>query len=175
VLCATHRDLTTMVAEQTFREDLYYRIGEINILIPPLRERDDDVVLLAKTFLHIYTTEYTSKVKGFSDNAINAMLNHPWPGNIRELQNKLKSAVVLAEGSYIEADDLGLVNLEPQTDESVFNLREVREIAESKAIRKAYHEAEQNMSKVAELLGITRPTLYSLIEKYHLDDLKINT
>ena len=172
VVCATHRDLSNMVQDQTFREDLYYRIGEINILIPPLRERDDDVILLAKTFLNMYIQEYASKVKGFSQKAINAMLNHRWPGNIRELQNKLKSAVVLAEGSYIEADDLGLINTEAKENDTVFNLREVRELAESKAIRKAYHLAEQNMSKAAELLGVTRPTLYSLIDKYHLDDLK---
>ncbi len=172
VICATHRDLQSMVKEQTFREDLYYRVGEINIMIPPLRERDDDVVLLAKTFLSMYKDEYSSKVKGFSQEAINAMLNHQWPGNIRELQNKLKSAVVLAEGNYIEADDLGLMNTEAKVEELVFNLREVREIAESKAIRKAYHQSEQNMSKAAELLGITRPTLYSLIDKYHMEDIK---
>jgi len=175
VICATHRDIPAMVKEQTFREDLFYRVGEINIMIPPLKDRDDDVVLLAKTFLNLYTQEYNSKVKGFSQQAINAMLNHSWPGNIRELQNKLKSAVVLAEGSYIEADDLGLMNTEEHSSDVIFNLREVREIAESKAIRKAYHQAEQNMSKTAELLGVTRPTLYSLIDKYHLDDLKNNT
>jgi two-component system NtrC family response regulator len=172
VICATHRNLTEMAAEKTFREDLFYRISEITILLPPLRERADDVVLLGKTFLNIYVEEYKSKVKGFSKNAINAMLNHQWPGNIRELQNKLKSAVVLAEGSYIEADDLSLFNTEEPQEELVFNLREVRENAESKAIRKAYYQAEQNMSKTAELLGVTRPTLYSLIDKYHLDDIK---
>lgn len=171
VICATHRDLQEMVKEETFREDLYYRIGEISILIPPLRERDDDVVLLAKTFLNQYREEYSAKVKGFSDEAIQAMLSHSWPGNIRELQNKLKSAVVLAEGQLIQADDLSLqANVEKQ--ERLFNLREIREIAESKAIRQAYHHAEQNVSKTAELLGITRPTLYSLIDKYRLDDLK---
>jgi two-component system NtrC family response regulator len=172
VICATHRGLTDMVEEQTFREDLYYRVSEISIILPPLRDRADDVVLLGKTFLNMYVEEYNSKIKGFSDKAINAMLNHKWPGNIRELQNKLKSAVVLAEGSYIEADDLGLSNSDAQVEDVIFNLREVRENAESKAIRKAYYQAEQNMSRVAELLGITRPTLYSLMEKYHLDDLK---
>ncbi|MFT6268582.1 MAG: putative PEP-CTERM system response regulator [Alphaproteobacteria bacterium] len=175
VICATHRNLTEMAEEKTFREDLFYRISEISILLPPLRERADDVILLGKTFLNIYVEEYKSKVKGFSESAINAMLNHKWPGNIRELQNKLKSAVVLAEGNYIEADDLSLFNTEAQTEDPVFNLREVRENAESKAIRKAYYKAEQNMSKAAELLGVTRPTLYSLIDKYHLDDLKTNS
>ncbi|WP_395344759.1 PEP-CTERM-box response regulator transcription factor [Ningiella sp. W23] len=172
VVCATHRDLQNMVAEETFREDLYYRIGEISILIPPLRDRDDDVVLLAKTFLNQYREEYSAKVKGFSEDAVKAMLGHRWPGNIRELQNKLKSAVVLAEGSLIQAEDLGLNVVQDNGEHRVFNLREVREIAESKAIRQAYHQAEQNISKAAELLGVTRPTLYSLIDKYRLDDLK---
>jgi two-component system NtrC family response regulator len=172
VICATHRNLIEMTDEKTFREDLFYRISEISIMLPPLRERGDDVILLGKTFLKIYVDEYKSKVKGFSQSAINAMLNHKWPGNIRELQNKLKSAVVLAEGNYIEADDLSLFNTQAIHQDTVFNLREVRENADSKAIRKAYYQAEQNMSKASELLGITRPTLYSLIDKYHLDDLK---
>jgi two-component system NtrC family response regulator len=171
VLCATHRDLQAMVANDSFREDLFYRIGEISILIPPLRDRDDDVILLAKTFLKQYREEYSAKVKGFSDDAIQAMLAYTWPGNIRELQNKLKSAVVLAEGQMIQADELALTNLD-ELEQRVFNLREVREVAESKAIRQAYHLAEQNISKAADLLGVTRPTLYSLIDKYRLDDLK---
>ncbi|WP_412971212.1 PEP-CTERM-box response regulator transcription factor [Glaciecola sp. MF2-115] len=175
VVCATHRDLQGMVKEENFREDLYYRVGEIVISIPPLRERDDDVVLLARTFLNQYKEEYGTKTKGFSDEAVEAMLNHPWPGNIRELQNKLKSAVVLAEGTVITADDLGLISKAKESEPMVLNLREVRELAESKAIRRAYHQSEQNISKTAELLGVTRPTLYSLIEKYHLDDLKAST
>lgn len=100
------------------------------------------------------------------------MLQHQWPGNIRELQNKLKSAVILAEGNVIHADDLSLfVSAEVQTVE-VLNLRTIREEAESKAIRRACTRADKNMSKAAELLGVTRPTLYSLIDKYHLEDLK---
>ena len=172
VICATHRDIQTMVGEETFREDLFYRIGEIPINIPPLREREQDIVLLARTFLNQYREEFNAKAKSFSDGAIRAMLAHRWPGNIRELQNKLKSAVIMAEGTVIQADDLGL--LEPSEDfaSEILNLREVREQAESKAIRKAYQRADKNMSKTAELLGVTRPTLYSLIDKYHLEDLK---
>ncbi|MGO4891430.1 PEP-CTERM-box response regulator transcription factor [Flavobacterium sp. W21_SRS_FM6] len=172
VICATHRDVPSMVAEQTFREDLYYRIGEISINIPPLRERNNDVILLARTFLAQYNDEFKTKIKGFSDSAIKAMTQHKWPGNIRELQNKLKAAVIMAEGSHIQADDLNLrVNDEvPSID--TLNLREVREQAESRAIRNAYQVAEHNMSRTAELLGVTRPTLYSLIDKYHLDDIK---
>ncbi|MGS2720708.1 PEP-CTERM-box response regulator transcription factor [Paraglaciecola aestuariivivens] len=172
VICATHRDIPAMVAEQSFREDLFYRIGEISILIPPLRERDNDVVLLAKTFLSQYNQEFKTKLKGFSDAAIKAMKQHPWPGNIRELQNKLKSAVIMAEGTHIQAEDLSLTIQDDMPSMESLNLREVREQAESRAIRNAFLVAEKNMSKTAELLGVTRPTLYSLIEKYHLEDIK---
>ena len=172
VICATHRDLQAMVAEQTFREDLYYRIGEISINIPPLRERNNDVILLARTFLAQYNEEFKTKIKGFSEGAIKAMTQHKWPGNIRELQNKLKSAVIMAEGSHIQAEDLNLKVNHDVASIDTLNLREVREQAESRAIRNAYQIAEQNMSRTAELLGITRPTLYSLIDKYHMDDIK---
>jgi len=172
VICATHRDIPSMVAEQTFREDLFYRIGEISIIIPPLRERDNDVVLLAKTFLVQYNEEFKTKIKGFSDSAIKAMKQHKWPGNIRELQNKLKSAVIMAEGTHIQAEDLSLSVRDDGPIIDILNLREVREQAESRAIRNAFLVAEHNMSKTAELLGVTRPTLYSLIEKYHLEDVK---
>ncbi|GAB3036364.1 PEP-CTERM-box response regulator transcription factor [Bowmanella dokdonensis] len=172
VICATHRDLSAMVAEQSFREDLFYRVSEITISIPPLRERGSDVVLLARTFLTSYKDEYSSKVKGFSESAIQAMMQHKWPGNIRELQNKLKSAVIMAEGTVIQPEDLGLSATGEPTSMQTINLREVREEAESRAIRQAWHLAEQNMSRTAELLGITRPTLYSLIEKYRMEDIK---
>ena len=172
VICATHRDIQTMVGEETFREDLFYRIGEIPINIPPLREREQDIVLLARTFLNQYREEFNAKAKSFSDGAIRAMLAHRWPGNIRELQNKLKSAVIMSEGTVIQADDLGLLEPSEDFESETLNLREVREQAESKAIRKAYQRADKNMSKTAELLGVTRPTLYSLIDKYHLEDLK---
>ena len=172
VICATHRDIPAMVLDQTFREDLFYRVGEISITIPPLRERDNDVVLLAKTFLAQYNEEFKTKIKGFSDSAIKAMNQHKWPGNVRELQNKLKSAVIMAEGTHIQAEDLGLLVRDDEPNIGTLNLREVREDAESRAIRNAFLVAEHNMSKTAELLGVTRPTLYSLIEKYHLEDVK---
>ena len=173
VVCATHRDLQSMVGDETFREDLFYRVGEMVINIPPLRERERDVLLLAKTFLVQYAEDFASKVKGFSDTAQHAMLAYEWPGNIRELQNKLKSAVILSEGQMVQADDLSLPYSGAVDDMPVLNLRAVREEAESKAIRRAFSQSKQNISKTAELLGITRPTLYSLIEKYNLDDLKV--
>lgn len=174
VICATHRNLQEMSVEQTFREDLFYRVSELIINIPPLRERENDVLLLAKSFIDSYNEQYNKSIKGFSDDAKQAMLQHKWPGNIRELQNKLKSAVVMADTPFITADDLGLFvnSADPSTELKSLNLREVREIAESNAIRQAYNLAEQNISKTAEMLGVTRPTLYSLIEKYQLTDLK---
>ncbi|RDV29051.1 PEP-CTERM-box response regulator transcription factor [Alteromonas aestuariivivens] len=172
VICATHRDLQSMVAEETFREDLYYRIGEIPINIPPLRDRDEDIILIARNYLNQYREDFKAKAKSFSDGAIQAMLAYPWPGNIRELQNKLKSAVIMAEGSVVQAEDLGLESYENTRAPESLNLREVREQAESRAIRRAFQTAEKNMSKTAELLGVTRPTLYSLIDKYQLEDVK---
>ncbi|MFT6896003.1 MAG: two-component system NtrC family response regulator [Paraglaciecola sp.] len=171
VICATHRNLQDMVVQETFREDLFYRIGEISILIPPLKNRGNDVILLARTFLTQYNEDFKTNIKGFSDNAVKAMLQHRWPGNIRELQNKLKSAVIMAEGTHIQASDLNLEVNELDSRETL-NLREVREYAESRAIRNAFQMAERNMSRTADLLGVTRPTLYALIDKYHLEDVK---
>ena len=168
VVCATNQNLEQMVKDKTFREDLFYRVSEITLNIPPLRDRDEDVIILAQYFLQRYTTEYKSNVKSFSEDGLGAIKAHRWPGNIRELQNKVKSAVIMCTGAQITAMDLGLYDHEGTSYELSLNLRAVRERAESLAINKAYSLADKNMSKAAELLGITRPTLYSLIEKYSL-------
>lgn len=171
VVCATNQNLEEMVANKEFREDLFYRVSEITLNIPPLRDREEDVLILAQYFLQLYATEYKSNAKSFSDDAISAIKGHKWPGNIRELQNKVKSSVVMCTGVQVTAFDLGFFD-HSDTDSSYelsLNLRAVREQAESIAIQKAYALSEGNMSKAAELLGITRPTLYSLIEKYELN------
>ncbi|WP_215397336.1 PEP-CTERM-box response regulator transcription factor [Rheinheimera oceanensis] len=169
VICATHRNLAEMVATQSFREDLYYRVSEITLAIPPLRQRGHDIIVIAKALLTKFNAEFNSHVQGFSDCAMQAMLQHPWPGNIRELQNKLKSAVILADAKLITADDLGLSSKEMVKTST---LRKVREQAETQAIRQAYTLANGNLSKTSDLLGITRPTLYALIDKYRLHDLR---
>lgn len=169
VICATHRNLAEMVAAQSFREDLYYRVSEITLAIPPLRQRGHDIIVIAKALLTKFNAEFNSHVQGFSDCAMQAMLQHPWPGNIRELQNKLKSAVILADSKLITADDLGLSSREMVKTST---LRKVREQAETQAIRQAYTLANGNLSKTSDLLGITRPTLYALIDKYRLHDLR---
>lgn len=168
VICATHRNLAEMVAAQSFREDLYYRISEISLTIPPLRQRGHDIIVIAKALLHRFNDEFNCRVQGFSESAMQAMLHYQWPGNIRELQNKLKSAVILADSKHISEADLGLSNQSSKTE----TLRKVREQAETHAIRHAYTLTNGNLSKTADSLGITRPTLYALIDKYRLHDLR---
>jgi len=169
VICATHRDLNSMIEQEQFREDLFYRINEICINIPALRERDNDVILLAKTLLTQFNSELNTKIKGFTPSALQAMTRYPWPGNIRELQNKIKSAVIMSDNHHIDAIDLGIDG--SVEDDKIELLRATRAQAEGMAIIKAYEICGCNMSKTAEQLGVTRPTLYALIEKYQLNDL----
>ena len=172
VVCATNQNLEEMVANKEFREDLFYRISEITLNIPPLREREEDVLILGQFFLQQYASEYKRNVKSFSEDGLHALKTHNWPGNIRELQNKVKSAVIMSMTMQVTAFDLGFFDLEDSEFQLSLNLRTVREQAETVAIQKAYALTEGNMSKTSELLGITRPTLYSLIEKYGIN---INT
>lgn len=169
VVCATNQGLDEMVAAKQFREDLFYRISEITLNIPPLRDRDEDVVILAQFFLQQYATDYKRNVKSFSDDGLQALKEYRWPGNIRELQNKVKSSVIMTTGTQVTAFDLGFYDAENAEYTLSLNLRTVREQAETLAIQKAYALTDGNMSKTAELLGITRPTLYSLIEKYEMN------
>ena len=169
VVCATNQNLEQMVADKTFREDLFYRVSEITLNIPPLRDRDEDVIILAQYFLQHYAMEYKRNVKSFSEDALSAIKAHKWPGNIRELQNKVKSSVIMTTGTQVTAMDLGFFDHQDKSFELSLNLRVVREQAESIAIQKAYTLSNGNMSKAADLLGVTRPTLYSLIEKYGLN------
>jgi len=169
VICATHRDLSGMITAEQFREDLFYRINEICINIPALRDRDADVILLAKTLLNQFNLELKTRIKGFTPKALQALTTYPWPGNIRELQNKIKSAVIMSDANYIDDSDLGL--LAGDARDPITLLRVVRAEAESQAIISAYEICGCNMSKTAEQLGVTRPTLYSLIEKYDINEL----
>nr|WP_256489693.1 PEP-CTERM-box response regulator transcription factor [Pleionea sp. CnH1-48] len=168
VICATHRSLPEMVKDGSFREDLYYRLSEITIDIPPLAERGSDVILLAKAFLSRFNKELKRNIKGFSTDAIEAMENYRWPGNVRELENKVKRSVIMADDSQVTAMDLQL-NFTESEDVMPLNLRQVREKAETEAILRAITISDGNISKAAEMLGLTRPTLYSLMSKYHID------
>ena len=166
VVCATNQNLERMIAESAFREDLYYRISEITINIPPLREREGGRLILARTLLDKYCKSLKRPLMGFANSAQDAIQSHQWPGNVRELENKIKGAVIMADGKQVTAEDLGLTgqDAEPET----LNLREVRQRAETRAIRVALTKTYGNMSRTAAMLGITRPTLYDLMEKYGL-------
>jgi two-component system NtrC family response regulator len=168
VICATNHNLDEMVKDKSFREDLFYRITEITLNIPPLRDRDEDVLILANFFLQQYAMEYKRNVKSFADDALYGLKHHNWPGNIRELQNKVKSSVIMSTTNQVTAFDLGFFDKENASYKLSLNLRAVREEAETIAIQKAYALTEGNMSKTSALLGITRPTLYALIEKYNI-------
>jgi len=167
VVCATHQDLPALVKEGNFREDLYYRISEITIRIPPLRERDGDALLLARTFLDKYGEEHHRNLRGFTPDAVSAIESYNWSGNVRELENKVKRAVIMAEGNRITAEELELGDVQPETALNL-NLREVREAAERTAVQRAMSLFNGNISQAAEQLGVSRPTLYDLMNKYGL-------
>ena len=166
VVCATNQDPQTLIKEGLFRDDLYYRLSEITINIPPLRDREEGRLILARTLLTRYAKSQKRAINGFADDAIAAIETYAWPGNVRELENKIKGAVIMADGKMVTAADLGIAASD--VEEASLNLREVRQRAESKAIRVALTRSYGNISKAAELLGITRPTLYDLLNKYGL-------
>jgi two-component system NtrC family response regulator len=163
IVCATNKDLPALIERNEFRQDLFYRISEVTIRIPPLRERPGDAVVIAQAVMERRGREHGRALRGFAPDALKAIQAYPWPGNIRELENRINGAVIMAEGKYIGADDLGL----PAASQDVewLNLRSARQRAEIDAIRQALAVASGNLSRAAELLGITRPTLYDLLDK----------
>jgi len=166
VVCATNRDPKVAIDEGLFREDLYYRVSEITINIPPLREREGCRLILARTLLEHEAEKQGRPIKGFSQDAQSAIQNYAWPGNVREMENKIKGAVIMAEGKQVTVADLGLADVDIAGPD--LNLREVRRRAESRAIKRALVSSAGNISRAAKMLGITRPTLYDLIEKYDI-------
>lgn len=166
VVCATNQNPAELIKKGLFREDLYYRVCEITINIPPFREREEGRMILARTLLNKYAKLESRSFVGFSEDANAAIEAYGWPGNVRELENKIKSAVIMAEGKQVTADDLGISTGDAVTES--LNLREVRQSAESKAIRAALMKNFGNISRAAEQLGVTRPTLYDLLGKYGL-------
>lgn len=167
VVCATHQDLLALVKEGKFREDLYYRVSEVTIRIPPLRERVGDALLLARVFLDKFGAERRRNLRGFTPDAVAAIESYGWPGNVRELENKLKRAVIMSEGNRITAEELELA-ASPGGAAVNLNLREVREVAERAAVQRAMSLFSGNISQAAEALGISRPTMYDLMNKFGL-------
>jgi len=168
VVCATHQDLKNLISETRFREDLYYRLAEIVVNIPPLRARTGDAVLLAHAFLRRFAQEQRRGTLSFSDDAIKAIEQHAWPGNVRELLNAIKRASIMAESDRLGCDDLGLP---PPSGEAVagegsdLDLRTIREAAERQAIVAALARSNGNIVKASEILGVSRPTLYDLMRR----------
>lgn len=166
VICATHQDLSKYIAESKFREDLYYRVSEITINIPPLRDREGDAVLLAHSFLRQFTSDKSQGVSGFTDDAMKGIESYSWPGNVRELENKIKRAIILSDGVLANSDDLELGQYaEEAWEKKNLNLKQVREKAEKTAITQALSITNKNITDAAKLLGVSRPTFYDLIKK----------
>jgi two-component system, NtrC family, response regulator len=167
LVCATNRDLQTLMGSGAFREDLFYRLSEVTIRVPPLRERQGDSMLVAQFALQQVSERFGKPTRGFAPDAIRAIQAHRWPGNVRELENRIKGAVIMAEGAVVTAHDLGLED--PGDEPEYLNLRVARARAEAQAVRQALAVARGNLSRASELLGVTRPTLYDLLDKHGID------
>jgi two-component system NtrC family response regulator len=169
VVCATHQDLPGMIKQGRFREDLYYRLAEIVVNIPPLRERKGDAALLAHAFARQFGTEQKRSSLTLTPDAVAAIEAHAWPGNVRELQNCVKRAVIMADGNVLRAADFGLAPPEAAAAE-VRTLKDVRDEAERDAVIRVLSRVNGNMSRAAELLGVSRPTLYDLLNRFGLKE-----
>ena len=167
IVCATNRNLDALIGSGAFRDDLFYRISEVAIRVPPLRERQGDSLLLGQVLLQEMSERFGKPTRGLAPDAFRAIQAHRWPGNVRELENRIKGAVIMAEGAVVTAGDLGLQD--PGDDPEYLNLRVARQRAEAQAVRQSLAVAKGNLSRAAELLGVTRPTLYDLLEKHRID------
>ena len=169
IVSATNQPLEQQAEEGRFRGDLLYRLNSVTVRIPPLRERGEDAMLLARWFLARFGREYGRKLRGFDAEAVEAIAAHRWPGNVRELENRVRRAALMAEGSMVTAADLELAAPGlPATPEVELDLRTVRLRAERRAIETALARSEGSMAAAARLLGISRPTLYGLLETHGL-------
>ncbi len=166
IVCATHQDLRELIRTGGFREDLYYRISEVSIELPPLRDRAGDAEVLARAFLRRYSESGGGTPKEFTEDALRAIESYAWPGNARELENRVKRGAIMADGPRVTAEDLELG--EGTQEPEPINLRQVREDAERRAILKALALNEDRVAQAADLLGVSRPTLYDLMEKHGL-------
>lgn len=165
MICATNMDLDSLVREGRFREDLYYRINTVHIALPPLRERNEDILPLAQLFLDRFARKYHRPLTGISEDAADALKEYRWSGNIRELQNCIEKAVILSEGTTLTEKDL---QLERSGKPAGTTIRAVSESEEERLIRDAMERTGGNISAAAKILGVSRPTLYAKLKKYGL-------
>jgi two-component system NtrC family response regulator len=166
IIAATNKDLKSELQAGRFREDLYYRLSVVNLKLPPLRERGEDILLIANAFLRRGAQEHRRNLR-FSASALDALVHYPWPGNIRELENAVQRATIMARGRFIEASDLGIDVPGEQAD--VPSLREARGRAEREAVIDALIKTRGNISKAARHLGVSRPTFHGLLDKFAVD------
>ena len=166
LICATNADIRQMVEDGNFRQDLLYRINTIEIHIPPLRERGNDIILLADHFLDRYTRKYKKEIHGLTREAKNKLLKYAWPGNVRELQHTIERAVILGDGSMLKPENFlfHTTSKQKKEEEVILNLEQL----ERQAIEKALRISNGNISRAAEYLGITRFALYRKLEKLGL-------
>ncbi len=166
VIAATNANLKEAIGEGKFREDLYFRLAVVVIQLPPLRDRGDDIALLAREFLQRYAVQNNKKSLAFSPDALRAIYRHRWSGNVREMQNRVKRAVIMADGKRLTADDLELTDLSNTTPAT---LKEAREAVEKEIVQKALKRHQGKITSAALELGISRPTLYELMEKLGIE------
>ena len=166
IVCATHQSLKAQIEQGKFREDLYYRLAEIIVEVPPLRARSGDAALLAHGFVRRMAEEQRRGPMSLQADALEAIEAHDWPGNVRELENVIKRAVIMTEGSSISPADIGFEIANASGD--ALNLRHVREQAERHAVLRVLGRVNGNLSKAADLLGVSRPTLYDLMHRFGL-------
>ena len=166
LICATNTDIRQMVDEANFRQDLLYRINTVEIHIPPLRERGNDIILLAEYFLNRYARKYKKEIRGLTREAKNKLLKYAWPGNVRELQHAVERAVILGEGSLLKPENFPFHTIErrKKEEDEILNLEQL----ERQTVEKALRLSQGNMTRAAEYLGITRFALYRKLEKLGL-------
>jgi len=169
IIAATNVNLKEAIEKGTFREDLYYRLGVVHINVPPLRERGEDVSLMAMAFLRQAAAHYDKHLEGFTREALEAMRTYAWPGNVRELSNRVGRAVVMAEGTHVTPEDLDIPHQVARPDGSSISLKVNQQRIETDLIMKAFTLSQGNLSRAAQELGISRSTLYRRLRQYGMD------
>ncbi len=175
IIAATNVNLKKAIEEGKFREDLYYRLSVLTINLPPLRERGEDVVIMAKYFVDRYSKEIGKNIKGLTKDAIDLIRTYSWPGNVRELINVIRKAVVLTDKEYIDAEDLD-IKIDSADMENISNILDIRkhtERLEKKLLKEAFIRTRGNITKMAKLLGISRPKVYKLLEKHNVGEIHL--
>jgi two-component system NtrC family response regulator len=171
VVAATNQDLKAMRADGRFREDLFYRLSVVTITVPPLRERGDDLRLLAEYFLEFYGRHHKRRIKGFTQAGLRALMAHPWPGNVRELENRVQRAVILAQDAYLRPEDLELEG-EGDPGEPLPTMQSARDEAERRLLTEALLRNAGNITRAAKDVDVSRPTLHDLMRKHGLEAAK---